>query len=212
MIIIIIIVIIIIIIVIIIIIIIMIIITIIIIDSTTGRIQKECRPTQVNKGGKKKECTDNTGYNRGEIQGQFYRARGLDRNALFDRNQKHRDDTKIPLVLTYHPAFHRVYGILQTCLNALFVGTEQQQLFKDKIFVSFRRAKNFKDTLVRAKFYQPTYEQAEKGTFKCNCRRSCQICALIVEGETFRNFNDSRSFTISTGAYHCNSENVVYLL
>ena len=144
-------------------------------------------------------------YNRGEIQGRFDRARGLDRNALFDRNQKHRDDTKIPLVLTYHPAFHRVYGILQTY-------TEHQQLLKDAIFVSFRRAKNFKDTLVRAKVYQPTYEQAEKGTFKCNGRTSCQICALIVEGETFRNFNDSRSFTISSGAYHCNSENVVYLL
>ena len=101
---------------------------------------------------------------------------------------------------------------MQTCLNALFVDTEHQQLFKEKNFVSFRRAKNFKDTLVRAKVYQPTDEQAEKGTFKCNGRRSCQICALIVEGGTFRNFNDSRSFTISSGAYHCNSENVVYLL
>ena len=126
------------------------------------------------------------GYNRGEIQGQFDRARGLDRNTLLDRNQKNQDDTKIPLVLTYHPAFHRVYGILQTCLNALFVDTEHQKLFKEKIFVSFRRAKNFKDTLVRAKVYQPTDEQAEKGTFKCNGRRSCQICALIVEGGHFR--------------------------
>ena len=33
-----------------------------------------------------------------------------------------------------------------------------------------------------------------------------------MEGGTFRNFNDSRSFTVSSGAYHCNSENVVYLL
>ena len=33
-----------------------------------------------------------------------------------------------------------------------------------------------------------------------------------MEGETFQNSNHSRSFTISSGAYHCNSENVVYLL
>ena len=74
--------------------------------------------------------------------GQLDRARGLDRNSLLDRNQKHRDDAKIPLVLTYHPALHRVYGVLQTCLNALFVhtghkklfkDTEHQQLFKDKL-------------------------------------------------------------------------------
>ena len=118
----------------------------------------------------------------------------------------------MPLVLTFHPAFHKVYEILQKCLNALFVDNEHRRIFKDRIFVSFRRAKNFKDTLVRAKVYQLTDEQAEKGTFKCNGRRSCQICALIVEGETFQNSNHSLSFTISSGAYHCNSENVVYLL
>ena len=152
------------------------------------------------------------GYNRGEIEGQFGRVRGLDRSTLFDRNQKHQDDTRIPLVLTFHPAFHKVYEIFRNCLNALFVDNEHRRVFKDRIFVSFRRAKNFKDTLVRAKVYQLTDEQAEKGTFKCNGRRSCQICALIVEGETFQNSNDSRSFTISSGAYHCNSANVVYSL
>ena len=46
------------------------------------------------------------GYNRGETEGQFNRVRGLDRDTLLDRNQNHRDDTRIPLVLTFHPAFH----------------------------------------------------------------------------------------------------------
>ncbi len=124
----------------------------------------------------------------------------------------HRDNTAIPLVLTYHPAFFKVYDILKKCLNALFVNNEHQQLFKDKIFVSFRRAKNLKDTLVRAKVYEPSHEQTVKGTFRCNGRKNCQICALILEGGSFQNHNDSRSFTISSGAFHCNSENVIYLL
>ena len=74
------------------------------------------------------------GYNRGEIEGQFGRVRGLDRSTLFDRNQKHQDDTRIPLVLTFHPAFHKVYEILQKCLNALFVDNEHRRIFKDRIF------------------------------------------------------------------------------
>ena len=96
------------------------------------------------------------GYNRGEIEGQFGRVRGLDRSTLFDRNQKHQDYTRIPLALTFHPAFHKVNEILQKCLNALFVDNEHRHIFNDRIFVSFRRAKNFKETLVRAKVYQLT--------------------------------------------------------
>ena len=165
-----------------------------------------------NRLGNLENFLSDQGYNRGEIEGQFNRVKGLDRNTLLDRKQNHRDDTRITLVLTFHPAFHKVCEILQKRLNALFVDNEHRRIFKDMIFVSFRRAKNIKDTLVRAKVYQPTDEQAEKGTFKCNGRRSCQICALIVEGEAFQNSNESRSFTISSGAYHCNSENVVYLL
>ena len=52
----------------------------------------------------------------------------------------------------------------------------------------------------------------EKGTSRCNGRKSCQICPIVVEGDTFGNFNESRSFTNFSGPYNCNSQNVVYLL
>ena len=51
-----------------------------------------------------------------------------------------------------------------------------------------------------------------KGCYKCNGRKSCQICGLIQEGDSFRNSDENRSFTIYSGKYNCNSENVVYLL
>ena len=88
------------------------------------------------------------GYNRGEIKGQFDRVRELDRSTLFDRNQGHRDDTRIirddtriPLVLTFHPAFHKVYEILQKCLNALLVDNEHRHIFEDKISFRLERLK-----------------------------------------------------------------------
>ena len=52
----------------------------------------------------------------------------------------------------------------------------------------------------------------EKGTSRCNGRRSCQICPLIREGDTFENANDSRTFKIFSGPLHCNTESVVYML
>ena len=35
---------------------------------------------------------------------------------------------------------------------------------------------------------------------------------LIQEGDSFQNSDENRSFTIFSGRYNCNSENVVYLL
>ena len=94
----------------------------------------------------------------------------------------------------------------------LFVDDKHRNLFQNKMFISFRRAKNLKGTLVRAKLRPSGEEQVQKGTFRCNGRRSCQICPIVVEGDTFGNFNESRSFTNFSGAYNCNSQNVVYLL
>ena len=46
----------------------------------------------------------------------------------------------------------------------------------------------------------------------CNWKRSCQICLLIREGDTFKNANDSRTFKIFSGPFHCNTQSVVYML
>ena len=96
--------------------------------------------------------------------------------------------------------------------NVLLVDNEHKNLFKDKIFVSFWRAKNIKDKLVRAKLPDRDEELMEKDTFRCNGRKGCQICPLMREGDTFQNFNSTKSFKTFSGKYDCNSEYVVYLL
>ena len=140
------------------------------------------------------------GYKRGEIESQVNRVKGLDRRDLLDRSQNEEDDSRIPLVLTDHPAFFKVHEILRNCSNTLFEDEKHRNLFHNKMFVSFRRAKNLKDTLVRAKLKPSDEEQVEKGAFRCNGRRSCQICPIVVEGNTFGNFNESRSVNNFSGA------------
>ena len=48
---------------------------------------------------------------------QVIHFKGLDRRDLVDRPQNHNDDSRLPLVLTYHPAFFKVHEILQYCSN-----------------------------------------------------------------------------------------------
>ena len=52
------------------------------------------------------------GYSKGEIDSQVNRVKGLDRRDLLGRSQNHNDDSRIPLVLTYYPAFFKVHEIL----------------------------------------------------------------------------------------------------
>ena len=137
--------------------------------------------------------------------------RDKNRATLLNPIPKEKDDMKIPFVLTYHPAMYKVYDILRKNQNLLLVDSEHETVFKDKILVSFRRAKSLKDKLVRAKLPSVDAELMEKGIFRCN-GRSCQICPLMGEGDTFPNFDSTRSFKNFSGRYDCNSDHVVYLL
>ena len=96
------------------------------------------------------------------------------------------------------------------------VDNEHKNVFKDKIFLSFRRARNLKDELVRARLQNLDDEWMEKGTFRCNygCngRKSCQVCPLMREGDPFQDFNSTKSFKTFSGKHDCISKHVVYLL
>ena len=52
-------------------------------------------------------------YTEVDIDGHVDRVRGFDRAFLLSLEQKPKDDTRIPLVFTYHPALHRVYEVLR---------------------------------------------------------------------------------------------------
>ena len=96
------------------------------------------------------------GYKGGEIDTQLERVKGLQRDTLLNRESKSKDGTRIPLVLTFHPALNEAHEILRKCENILLVDREHRRVFSGKLFVSFRRAENFKDTLVRANYNRKT--------------------------------------------------------
>ena len=84
------------------------------------------------------------GYKRGEIESQVNRVKGLDRRDLLDRSQNEEDDSRIPLVLTYHPAFFKVHEILRNCSNTLFADDKHRNLFKIKCLYLFGERKTLR--------------------------------------------------------------------
>ena len=129
-----------------------------------------------------------------------------------DGQPKTKDDKTIPPVLTYHPALNKADEILKDNSKLFLVDDEHKEVFQNKMFLSFQKAKSLKDELVRAKLPGVGEPPLAKGTYRCNGRKSCQICNVITEEDSLENSDENRSFKNFSGRYNCNSENVVYLL
>ena len=76
----------------------------------------------------------NRGYGENEVREQISKVRGRDQCKSLERQPKTKDDKRIPLVLTYHPALNKVYEIFKQNSKLLFADDEHEEVFQNKIF------------------------------------------------------------------------------
>ena len=88
---------------------------------------------------------------------------------------------------------------------------EHRKVFPEPPLIAFRRCKNLKDILVRARLSS----EGNGGTDKKGCSRCgksrCQVCHVMSNSEHFHSNVDSRKYRINY-SFNCDSSNVVYLL
>ena len=144
---------------------------------------------------------------------QIDKAKNKSRDELLNRADCEKDpDTRLNLVLRYHPALSRRVHTIIRDHHVILRGynEEHKNVFKDLPRVTYRRAKNIKDSLVRATLPNLS-KDVDAGSMKCNGKR-CQICPMINETNTFSNRNGTRTYDIRKGPCDCNSDHVIYLL
>lgn len=61
------------------------------------------------------------------------------------------DKSRVPLFITYHPALNNRNNILRNNLPILYINERMADLFKDPPMTAFKRPKNFKVMVVRAR-------------------------------------------------------------
>ena len=107
------------------------------------------------------------GYNGEFVESQFKRVRFLDRSALFKREseQSRRENNKSNFIIDYHPALREIYGIFRELQNIIGLSSKFLSVMPEPPMVCFRRSKNLKDNLVRARLYK--LEVAARGMVKC---------------------------------------------
>ena len=86
---------------------------------------------------------------------------------------------------------------------------EHRNVFPELPLIAFRRCKNLKDILVRARLSN----KGNGGTDKKGCSRCgksrCQVCNVMSNSEHFHSNIDSREYRINY-SFNCDSSNVVY--
>ena len=150
----------------------------------------------------------NRGYEKDFVENQFSRAREVDRCNLFDRGEKKDQSNGVNLVIDYHPALRCLYIIFKELQSLVNLSAVLSKIIPKEPMICYRRPKNLKDHLVRAKLHR--MDEVVVGMFKCEGKR-CKVCDSVVVGNTFRSTVSGRIFYINH-RFNCDSSGVVYLI
>ena len=139
----------------------------------------------------------------------------MDRTTLLANSGNRTNDQgrgeRVPLVATYHPALNSLGKVARRLHPMLTNSEEHREVFPEPPLIAFRRCKNLKDILVRARLSN----EGNGGTDKKGCSRCgksrCQVCNVMSNSEHFHSNVDSREYRINY-SFNCDSSNVVYLL
>ena len=152
----------------------------------------------------------NRGYRRKHVRNEIRKASKITRQNSLKTKQKKRND-RTPFVVTYHPSVPQLASILNTNHHILQNSTDCKEVFPQPPMLSYRRPKNLKEYLVRAKIKNDV-STTLRGICKCPSRRDCYTCQHIQDGTrtvTFTNVN--KTFIIRQNL-DCNSTNIIYML
>ena len=95
------------------------------------------------------------GYEESLINEQIDRVHRLDRTTLLSNSENRTNDQgrgeRVPLVATHYPALNSLGKVARRLHSILTNSEEHREVFPEPPLIAFRRCKNLKDTLVRAR-------------------------------------------------------------
>lgn len=148
------------------------------------------------------------GYSDKLARTHILRARKFKRDDLLDQVRKKDSSRKLVLNLTY-PSYSKVKNILQNIHILLAPNQEHRDVYPSPPILDFKRGKNLKDMLVRAKL--PAREKTVGRTERCG-GKLFGVCEFVEETDSFFDKHSFNSHKIHGDKLNCNSTNLVYLV
>ena len=152
------------------------------------------------------------GFNDTILNEALYRARELDRQTLLTpKTPKPKQTDKIVCVTTFSPASRQIKHTIDKHWHILSSDPAIGHSFKDKPMFAHKRAKNLRDTVVRADLYNPPkhfLDSLPSGNFPCH---NCIHCNAMIRGDSFLHPHSGKKYPVK-GRISCKTKYVVYLL
>ena len=149
------------------------------------------------------------GYQDKFVRNQIRKAKSITREEAL-RPRPQRSNTRVPMVVTYHPGLPNIGAILRELQPLLHCSDKCRKAVKEIPMMAFRRPKNLANYLVHAKLKPVNPGYTPLGTVKCGNRR-CLICKHLKTGDSFTSRCTNKSYSINFNL-NCNLNNIVYLL
>jgi hypothetical protein len=154
------------------------------------------------------------GHSAKKAQQAINKVKSLSRSDVLEkRATSQATNTRIPLVVTFHPKLPPLRNITNDNHHILHTSDRLQQAVPDTPILAYRRPRNLRDLLVRAEVPPLTdpISTTQQGTHTCHSNR-CVVCKdHIQEGTTFASHVNNSSHKIRANIT-CTTSNVVYLI
>ena len=147
------------------------------------------------------------------------RARSLDRGTLLSPPKKGTDDTpnkSVYIITTFQPNFCGIKGTIKKNWEYLNRSNDTKSLAHTPLIFGYRRSKNLRDMLVRARIQYPpqTKPNLQNKTVAhiAPCRTAkCRYCPLLNKSGTIISTFTKRSFSTKIRV-NCKSSNLIYCI
>ena len=150
------------------------------------------------------------------IQSSFERAFLQDRTILITPKEETETptDDNLYLITTHHPTFFEVNKIVSNNLELLDGSSSTRPILQTKLIRGFRRCKNLRDILVRAKI-MPSNNMGENEPMRANnhkCKRpNCIYCEKLDHSGSIKSKVTDRKYITRTNIT-CRCTNLIYCI
>ena len=146
------------------------------------------------------------------IEDAFKRIGKITREEALKRVEGWKGE-RVPLVVTYHPCLPSVSGVVRKHWSVMIEDNPRlKRCFPSPPIVAYRRSKNLRDMLIRAKLppmVKTSKRQADRKIGFRSCSWQCPVCPFAKETQQHTNSKTGQSWKICS-PLDCQSKNIIY--
>ena len=148
-------------------------------------------------------------YTPGIIDAAIAKARAVPREAALIRVSRQPNPNRPVFVVSYNPQLPNMEKIVKKHWRSMVVQNQYlKEVFEQPPIVAYKRNKNIKETIIRAKLAKKTVREKRYLPGMKQCRNTrCRTCPFVKEGRSIK----SNRFTWKINKpFNCNSRNAIH--